>query len=297
MNSVITYLDVASNRLGTMSDTPELDAQVLVSSVLQKPRSWLLAHPEVVLDPAQQDAVENSLRRLENGEPLPYVIGCWEFFGLIFDVTPDVLIPRPETELLVEFGIKWLREKVGIGKTPRVLDIGTGCGCIAISLIKNVPGIHVDATDISHPALEIAQNNGRRLLGADCIHFLVTDLFPDKNAAGVNNLPLHYDLIISNPPYIPTDKLRTLPIFGHEPVLALDGGDDGLAIMRRILDQAPEHLASDGLILIEIEASQGSAVRALSASRFPRRTIRVHQDLSGRDRLLEIHNRPEVPPS
>jgi release factor glutamine methyltransferase len=293
--TVQSALNSVADRLRVRSDTPELDAHVLLANILRKPRSWLAAHPEARLDPepvlsdivpdgeveGPAAALEASVQRLERGEPLPYVLGGWEFFGLLFDVTPNVLIPRPETELLVERALSWLRKQHG---KVNVLDVGTGSGCIAISLAFNLPEIQVVATDISSAALDVARRNAGKHHVADRITFLEADLLPSPL------LPFSFSLILANLPYIPTATLHGLPIFGREPSLALDGGADGLDIVRRLLAQAPARLAPGGMILLEIEASQGSAAEALALEVFPQAAVKIHQDLVGHDRLIEIQN-------
>ena len=270
-------------QLTSISDTPALDASVLMAHILNKPRTWVMAHPELELTEEQQKNLDDSLARLERGESFPYVLGHWEFFGLDFEVTPDVLIPRPETELLVEKAIAWLQ------KSPvrrRVADVGTGSGAIAVSLAVNIPDAHVLATDISHKALEVAQKNAINFGVINQIDFVQCDLLPSH----LESLPteLHFDLICANLPYIPTATLYKLSIFGREPTLALDGGADGLDIIRRLLNIAPEWLAPNGMILVEIESTRGIQTLNLACELFPEARIHLHQDLAGQDRLLEI---------
>ena len=149
-------------RLVANSDTPELDASVLIAHILNKPRTWVMAHPELTLTADQQTQLDADLARLENGEPFPYIIGHWEFFALDFDVTPAVLIPRPETELLVEKAIVWLQES----KVRRTIaDVGTGSGAIAVSLAVNIPDAEFLATDISPQALQVAKQNALKQIG------------------------------------------------------------------------------------------------------------------------------------
>jgi release factor glutamine methyltransferase len=285
-------LDLVADRLRSHSDTPELDAQVLLASVFRKPRSWLLAHPETQLDQEITAAFEAQVQRLEHGEPLPYVLGEWEFFNLTFEVTPDVLIPRPETELLVERAIAWLRNRNMKNGDLKVLDVGTGCGCIAIALAVNLPGIQVVATDISPTALAVARRNAEKLNVPDRVIFLEADLIPDSLSPDslLPNpfLPDSFSLIVANLPYIPTATLHRLPIYTREPTLALDGGVDGLTLIRHLLARAPEVLAPGGMMLLEIEASQGSAAVVLAGEVFPQAAVKIHQDLSGHDRLIEI---------
>ena len=269
-------------RLEKNSDMPNLDAQELLARVMDRPRSWVMAHPETCLTRSRIAMLENLVSRLEKGEPLPYVLGCWEFLGLEFEVTPDVLIPRPETELLVERAIAWLGGRKMENGECRVLDVGTGCGCIAISLAVNVPGIRVTATDISPAALAVARRNAGKWHVLDRIAFLEADLIPD---ALVTN---PFFLIVANPPYIPTNTLHRLPIYGREPTLALDGGSDGLSLIRRILARAPEGLIPGGLLLMEIEASEGPAALSLACDLFTEAEIHLHKDLAGRDRILEV---------
>lgn len=265
----------------SLSDTPALDASVLLAHILQKPRTWVMAHPELTLATEQQKQLDDSLRRLERGESFPYVLGHWEFFGMEFEVTPDVLIPRPETELLVERAIAWLQES---SRRKSVADVGTGSGVIAISLAVNIPDVHVLATDISRPALQVAQNNASKFGVLERIDFLQCDLLPEDTAPRQHYL----DLICANLPYIPTETLSHLPVFGREPSLALDGGDDGLQLIHRLLHIAPDWLAPHGMILLEIEATRGSQASDLARGLFPEAAIQLHQDLAARDRLLEI---------
>ena len=275
-------LDGLISRLGKISDTPGLDAQVLLAHQLGKPRSWVLAHPEVPMIKNEIVALEETVTRLEGGEPLAYILGTWEFFGLNFQVTPDVLIPRPETELLVERAIKWLRKLASGGRKLRVMDVGTGSGCIAITLAVNIPNIFITATDISPAALNVALKNAKKMEVFDRITFVEADLFP--------NLPIPdpCSMIVANLPYIPTKTLMEIPVFGSEPTLALDGGPDGLAIIRCFLKNAPAWLLAGGSLMFEIEASEGAAVQLLASGIFPKARIHLHKDLAGHDRLVEI---------
>jgi release factor glutamine methyltransferase len=308
-----------------LTDTPALDAQVLLAHVLEKPRAWVLAHPEAELGPEQARALEQAVQRLESGAPLPYVLGKWEFFGLEFEVTPEVLIPRPETELLVERALAWGegRGAWGVGRgtwgeeanrlaSPwpqhrptvnrraihaksakadwgglRALDVGTGSGCIAIALAVNAPGLQVVATDISPAALTVARRNAEKHAVADRVTFLEADLFPPALSPTLPP-PNSLSLILANLPYIPTETLHGLKVYGREPTAALDGGADGLDLIRRLLAGAPRHLAPGGAVLLEIEASQGAKVMSLARNAFPEAKVILHKDLSSHDRLVEI---------
>jgi release factor glutamine methyltransferase len=272
-----------TNELAVISDTPALDASVLIAHIVSRPRTWVVAHPELILTADQQKQLDEALSRLENGEAFPYVLGHWEFFGLDFDVTPDVLIPRPETELLVEKAIAWL-QKSPVRRT--IADVGTGSGAIAVSIAMNVPEAHILATDISHPALKVAHRNAIKFDVAHRIDFLECDLLPPH--IELLSTESHFDLICANLPYIPTETLHNLPIFGREPTLALDGGPDGLDPFRRLLEIGPDWLAPNGMMLLEIEATRGIQALNLACDMFSKAKIHLYRDLMGQDRLLEI---------
>jgi release factor glutamine methyltransferase len=267
-------------------DLTELDAQILLAHVLDRPRTWLLAHLDAPLSPPKLDLANQAFARLEAGEPLPYILGHWEFYGLDFDITPNVLIPRPETELLVEKAIKWLAASP---ERRTVADVGTGSGIIATSIAMHVPEARILATDISRAALKVAKHNAEKFHIHHRIDFLQCDLLPQH----INPLPTdsHFDLICANLPYIPTATVRGLPIYGREPTLALDGGTDGLDLYRRLLEIAPDWLAPNGMMLFEIEATQGMNALSLAYDKFSSGTINLHQDLAGHNRLLEIKMR------
>jgi len=279
MAPALRLVDQIKERLTQVSETPALEAQVLLAHLLGRSRSWVLAHPEISLNAEQLTELERQLVRLETGEPLPYVLQRQEFFGLDFTVSPQVLIPRPETEMLVEQALAWLRSNPG---RRTVLDVGTGSGCIALSLAVNLPDLDILASDISAGALEQAQENLRRYAQQARVEFMLADLIPASRK--------RMDLICANLPYIPTDELSKLEVGRWEPRLALDGGPDGLSLIRRFLDQAPSSLAPGGLLLMEIEAGQGQAVLDLARQSFPEAEIALLQDLAGRDRLVRIQS-------
>lgn len=264
-------------------DLTQHDAQILLAHVIGRPRTWLLAHLDAPLSTPKLDSANQAFTRLEAGEPLPYILGHWEFYGLDFDITPDVLIPRPETELMVEKAIKWLSASA---ERRTVADIGTGSGIIAASIAMHMPAARILATDISRAALNVAKHNAEKFHVHHRIDFLECDLLPQH----IDPLPTdyHFDLICANLPYIPTSALSGLSVFNHEPALALDGGSDGLDPIRRLLKIAPEWLAPDGLILLEIESRQGMAAVSLAYDSFEKATINLRRDLAGRERLLAI---------
>jgi release factor glutamine methyltransferase len=276
-------LATAAEQLAPYSDSPELDAQVVLAHVFRKPRTWVLAHPTTNPDADQSAEIQRILGRLQRGEPLPYVLGHQAFYGLDFDLTPDVLIPRPETELLVERAIAWLK----LSPDRRTAaDVGTGSGCICISLAVHVPELRVLATDVSRPALTVAVRNSRKHRVSDRLDFVECDLLPRH----IQGLPTerHFDLVCANLPYIPTASLRQLPVYRQEPWLALDGGADGLDPFRRFFDLVPEWMAPGGLVLLEVESSHGAAVLSLAYDAFHAAIMHLHHDLAGYDRLLEL---------
>jgi release factor glutamine methyltransferase len=280
-------LSAAVHKIETFSDTPQLDVQVLLAHIIQKPRAWIMAHPEYDMEIEEQAQFNLTVKKLSAGEPLPYVLGKWEFFGLEFDITKDVLIPRPETELLVEKAINWLQANPD---RRVVADIGTGSGAIAISIAKHIPDTRIIATDISPAALEVAKHNAEKFNVQDQIEFVECDLLPGSIVQDqMSDLTsFTFDLVCSNPPYISSDTLRGLPIFGREPILALDGGIDGLDIYRRLFKLLPNSIMPYGIILLEIEATLGIQALSLAYDSFSDVSIHLYQDLAGHDRLLEI---------
>lgn len=250
---------------------------MLLAHHLAQPPAWLLAHPEHDLSPAILNQLEEDLRRLEKGEPLPYVLGWWEFYGRRFQVTPDVLIPRPETELLVETALSWLAAHPG---ARLAADIGTGSGCIAVSLAAFHPDLTMLASDISSQALQVARQNAQTLTPASRLHFIQADLLAYTDA--------RFDLILSNPPYISRASLRRLRAAKTEPRLALDGGRDGLEAIRKLLAQASSRLNQPGLLLVEHEYRQGAVVQAAAREIFPQARVSTLPDLAGHARLLRI---------
>lgn len=271
--------------LAPISDTPALDASVLIAHVLNKPRTWVMAHSELTLTPKQQKQLDDSLIRMQGGEPFPYILGHWEFFGLQFDITPDTLIPRPETELLVEKAIVWLQ---GNPAKRSVADVGTGSGAIAVSVAVNVSDVKILATDISPKALQAAKRNAEKFGVSDRVEFIECDLLP----AQIKNRKSSIDMLCANLPYIPTSTLYGLPIYNREPTLALDGGEDGLDPFRKLLKLLPEWLAPDGMMLFEVESTNGWKATSLARAAFPGAHISLHPDLAGKDRLLQMEMSP-----
>ena len=271
----------ARARLVPFSEEPALEAQVLLAHVLDKPRPWVIAHPEADLSVDQDNSLCRLLERRLSGEPLPYLLGHWEFFGLRFKVTPDVLIPRPETELLVEKALAWLK----LHPSRRLaVDVGTGSGCIAISLAHGLADLRVIAVDISRPALSVAQENIIAHHLQEQVSLLQTSLL-----YGLSNGKT--DLVCANLPYIPSSTLAGLEVSRYEPRLALDGGPQGTTCINTLLEDAPGWLAPGGLLLLEIEAGQGASVPRSARRCFPEADIQLFRDLSGKPRLVQVENK------
>jgi release factor glutamine methyltransferase len=257
-----------------VADSPRLEAEVLLAEVLQSTRTALLGHPERKLRELELAELESMVDQRAGGYPLPYLIGRGEFYGLDFEVTPDVLIPRPETEVLVDLAIE---------RQPRVVvDVGTGSGCVAVAIARNVPQAQVTGVDISRAALGVARRNVERHGVSDRVLLVNGDVLSPR--------PGPADLIVSNPPYVAAGDRAALPVSvrDYEPWIALDGGPDGLEVVRRLLAQAPAVLPSGGALLVEIGTEQGEAASALARTAFPGATVTVRPDLSGRDRVLEV---------
>jgi release factor glutamine methyltransferase len=270
-------LKTLRERLAGVSETAGLDAQVLLAHITGKPRAWVLAHLE---DNLGQDAARHlrtAVDRLIRGEPLPYILGRWEFYGLDFIVSPAVLIPRPETELLVENAIHWMAANPG---KNRAADVGTGSGCIAVTLAVYNPLVRVVAADISRAALQVASQNIERHGVKAQVYPVECDLLTPAGS--------RFDLICANLPYISQETLPGLKVFYQEPPLALAGGLDGLTLIRRLLTDAVQLLHPGGLLLAEIEASQGGAAYKIADQYFQGASIEILKDLAGNDRLLKI---------
>lgn len=259
------------------STSPYLDALVLLSHISSQPKSRILANPSPNLSPEQQTELNLALIQVKEGIPLPYILGAWEFYQLPFFLTADVLIPRPETEGLVEKAIKWLQNHPG---RRTCLDLGTGSGCIAVTLAIKIPDLNILATDRSYPATIVARKNAQHHKTEKRIKFLAANLLTGFRTT--------VDLLIANLPYIPTEKLKSLKVYHTEPRLALDGGSDGLSSIRKVLEKAPGIMNPGGLILLEIDESKGHESQKLAQSIFPRSEIRLEKDLSGMDRYLTI---------
>jgi len=270
-------LQLARSNLAGVSDNPLLDAQVLLAHLFRKPRSWVRAHPDYELKIGETEKFTQDINLLATGYPLAYLLGQQEFFGLSISVTPDVLIPRPETELLVETALHWLEENP---HKIQIADIGVGSGCISAALAAHRFDLQIVATDISYTALLLAKRNFHKLGLLNQINLVQCDL--------LSALAVQFDLICANLPYIPANTLNGLQVGKSEPWIALEGGVDGLKYVRSMIASSPDFLSPGGALLCEIEASQGRAVLEISRTTFNNAQIAVLPDLAGRDRLLLI---------
>ena len=257
-------------------DSARLTAEILLAHTLKLTRVKLYVEHDRPLSKDELAAFKALIQRRMTGEPTQYLVGSKEFYGRTFSVDPRVLIPRPETELLVEAVLRDLPKD----EPRRVLDVCTGSGCIAISIAAERPKASVWATDVSAEALELAAKNAEALQVGPRVTFRQGDLFAAIPA------DMKFDVIVSNPPYIRRDELKSLQReVQKEPTLALDGGPDGLDFYRRILETALSHLKSGGLLAFEIGDEQGAAVSQLMA-RSGCRDVRVEKDLAPHDRLV-----------
>lgn len=243
--------------------TARLDAEALLAHVLTLDRAQLFARMSAPVSAEAREAFLQLVHRRARREPLAYLTGVREFWSLEFRVTPAVLIPRPETEMLLETALRLLAQAKMLASPLRLLDIGTGSGCLAITLAKELPTAEVWAVDISLAALEVAQDNARRLGVAERIRFLHSDL-----CAALSQTERSFDLLVTNPPYIAQGELATLQpeVRDWEPHMALAGGADGLDFYRRLVAESPSHLHSGGWLLMELGTGQAAAMLDLFRS-------------------------------
>ncbi len=293
-----------------------LAAELLLLHVLGRDRAWLYAHPEEVIPGLDAHRFLSLILRRAEGEPTQYITGKQEFWGLEFEVTPNVLIPRPETEHVIEVALDRLavrelragRKRTLTGDGLRIIDVGTGSGCIAVALAKELPGARIVATDISPAALAVARRNAARHAVTDCIHFMECDLLGYAAISEVRTLVVgaqqaarlqgnvstvdvphsrQFDLIVSNPPYIGRREKETLmrEVRDHEPEVALYGGEEGYELYADLIAQAARSLMRGGLLVLELGHNSLAALQPLVD--LPNWTnVGVTKDLAGIDRVI-----------
>jgi len=256
--------------------SPRLDAELLLSHVLGCSRAGLYARWKEPLKHEMALAYTRLIRRRANFEPVAYLVGHRAFYDVDLEVNPSVLIPRPETEHLVEAALDWALNVKG---PLRVVDVGTGSGALAVVLARRLPHAQVYAVDISKEALQVARQNARRY-GVD-VRFVCSDL--------LTALPGPFDLIVANLPYVPRAELDQLaPELWFEPRVALDGGQDGLLVVQRLIDSLSAYLACRGLALLEIDHRQVAAVLSRLGEKFPEARVHVSKDLAQLDRVIHV---------
>ncbi|MBX3052666.1 MAG: peptide chain release factor N(5)-glutamine methyltransferase [Caldilineaceae bacterium] len=272
----------ASQRLtGAGCENPRLDAQVLLAHALGTDRTWLFAHHDYPLAADQAEAFTDLVARRIQREPVAYLLGRKEFYGLDFAVDERVLIPRPETEMLVDFLLAHVQSEKDL--TFVVADVGTGSGAIAVTTAVHTDNTRIYGLDISPDALAVAQENGRALAPDADLHFLASDL--------LSALPEKADVIVANLPYVTDTEYTDLApeIRKFEPQLALTAGDKGLDIIQRLLTQVRNHLKPNGLVLLEIGHKQGDSVKKMAEGMHPRpQLVGLRQDYSGHVRMVTI---------
>ena len=267
----------AQRSLAPGSDSAASDARLLLADTLGETTTWVLSHDRETLPTRTAKAFEDRVGRCAAGEPLPYVLGWWEFYRRRFAVNQGVLIPRPETEILVERAIGELRRR---GEGARVVDVGTGSGCVAVSLAAELDGCRVVATDLSPGALVVAKGNGQRNGVAGRVLWIQADLL--EGLAG------EWDVVCANLPYLGAGRLRASPAARHEPTIALDGGNRGTAITGRLIQSLGRALAPAGLALLEIDEGQSAELSAEARAKMHAAEVEVVHDFAGRERLLAI---------
>jgi release factor glutamine methyltransferase len=269
-------------------DDARTEAELLLGHVLSMSRTQIHTAPERELTPGETERLSSVVRRRLDREPAAYIIGQCRFYDFEFQVDRRVLIPRPETELLVERAVELARRLYPPGSRLSIADIGTGCGAIAVSLARALPEARVYAIDVSPSALQVAETNCRRNAVDSRVELLCGNL--------LEPLPQPVDMIVANLPYVTTDDLAALsPEIRHfEPVIALSGGEDGLDIIRKMVEQAPSKLAGDACLLLEVGYGQGDAVTSLVRARFPQATIELTPDLGGIPRVVTVALRSSV---
>lgn len=273
-------------------DSPRLCAEMLLAHAMSCERIRLYTQFETVPGEDILERFRASVREAAAGKPIAYLTGIKEFYSLVFEVTPDVLIPRPETELLVERAISFVREAGQVDQ--RILDLGTGSGCIAVTLAKYLPEARITASDVSAAALEIARRNAVRHGVAERIAFVEGDAFkPWQGGSGGDET--RFDFIVGNPPYVSTEPDAPVEdsVRRYEPAVALFAGSDGLDFIRRLIAEAPAHLRPGGRLLLEIGFDQAAAVRGLLRPDIWA-DMAITRDAGGHERVVQARLRDDA---
>lgn len=268
-------------------------AEVLLMHVLERDRTFLYAHPEAELSVEQERAYRHLLRQRAAGHPTQYLTCRQEFWGLPLHVEPGVFIPRPETEHVVEVALQIVRERLSKADA-RIVDVGTGTGCIALALAKELPEAHITAVDISEEALRLARRNAEALGLAQRVQFLHSDLlevFTSHESRITNHESRPFDLIVSNPPYVSPDQAGQLPreVREHEPPAALFSPGDGLEVTRRLIGQAQALLVPGGALVLELGYNMAARARSLLGDAWT--NIEITNDLRGIPRVLAARSK------
>lgn len=257
-------------------ESPKNKARIILEYTLKKTREYIIIYDNKMITPKQRDEYIKNIKKVIRGVPIQYITGIQEFMKLKFFVTKDVLIPQPDTEILVEEVIKIAKNM----KKPAILDLCTGSGAIAISIAKYIPNLNIIATDISSKALEIAKQNAKFNGVKQNIEFIESDLFAklkDKK----------FDIIVSNPPYIPTNDIKTLPKdVQFEPIIALDGGLDGLNFYNKIINASDDFLRKNGYLCLEIGYNQKESIRKIISNDKKIKDAYFKKDLCKNDRVV-----------
>ncbi len=283
--TTVTLIEAINSAAAKMAaagiSSSRLDAEVLLCRTLGKDRAWLLAHMQEEIISNHRKDFERAVERRVLREPLQYIVGGQEFWGLEFEVTPDVLIPRPETELVVETALRAARGRDNLC----VIDLCTGSGCIAVTLAKELPQARIFATEMSSRALSVARGNARHHGVADRIRFFEGDLFDPLGELDING---QVDIIAANPPYVPSGEFGALQpeVRDYEPKLALLAGSEGTEVHCRIIHEAPRFLNKHGELIMEMGLGQAGSLSRLVREHRGYGSIDILKDLAGIDRVI-----------
>ncbi|HZZ65793.1 MAG TPA: peptide chain release factor N(5)-glutamine methyltransferase [Candidatus Baltobacteraceae bacterium] len=278
-----TALKEGATLLRGCTPTASLDAALLLGHIIGVDRAWLLSRGQVQLTSAQYEHFRRLIAQRREGKPIAYITSLAGFYKRMFLVNENVLVPRPETEHLVEAAIEYLRERVRAGaQAVRVLEIGAGSGAVACSIAAEVPQAHVEGTDVSAHAVSIARRNAERLGVSERCRFRQADIAGDEPAGP-------FDAVVANLPYIPTADLPEKPDpAAFEPRIALDGGPDGMAVYARLLGECAWCLRGAGVLLMEAAPATMPRLRALTAAALPAASVEVRRDYGGLERFLYV---------